>query len=103
MPKNKRIKMQVAFQNLDLIPKLLEKIDSLENQIKSINNTLQVKYDLTRLKDVCLYLGVSRKTIYNYIDDGRFKQNIHYVKTIKNNNVTFSFVESAIIKFKEGK
>lgn len=95
--------MEIHFQNLELIPQLLNEIKSLKNELQDIKLKIDRKYDLTRLRDVSLYLGVSIKTIYNYIDDGRFKKNVHYVKTIKNNNNKITFVESAIVKFKEGK
>lgn len=95
--------MILDLTNLGLIPKLLEEIKYLQNEIQKINVKIDRKYDLSRLRDVSIYLGVSIKTIYNYIDDGRFKKDIHYTKTIKNNNIKITFVESAIIKFKEGK
>ena len=95
--------MIIDLKNLDLIPQLLEHLKILENEIKRVNLKLDRKYDLSRLRDVSIYLGVSIKTIYNYIDDGRFKKDVHYTKTIKNNNIKITFVESAIIKFKEGK
>ena len=95
--------MLLDLTNLSLIPKLLEEIKYLQNEIQKINVKIDRKYDLSRLRDVSIYLGVSIKTIYNYIDDGRFKKDIRYTKTIKNNNIKITFVESAIIKFKEGK
>ncbi len=95
--------MIIDLKNLDLIPQLLEQISILKNEIKIVNLKLDRRYDLTRLKDVSIYLGVSIKTVYNMIDDGRLKKDIHYTKTIKNNRIKISFVESAIIKFKEGK
>ncbi len=95
--------MLIDLKNLDLIPQLLQELQILKDEIKRVNLKLDRRYDLSRLRDVSIYLGVSIKTIYNYIDDGRFKQNVHYMKTIKNNNNKITFVESAIIKFKEGK
>lgn len=95
--------MYVDFKNLELIPKLFEEIATLKNEIKTVHLKLDKRYDLTRLKDVSIYLGVSIKTIYNMIDDGRLQKDIHYTKTIKNNHIKITFVENAIIKFKEGK
>lgn len=95
--------MLLDLSNLQLIPQLLQELQILKDEIKRVNLKLDRKYDLSRLRDVSLYLGVSIKTIYNYIDDGRFKKDVHYTKTIKNNNIKITFVESAIIKFKEGK
>ncbi len=95
--------MVIDLKNLDLIPQLLQELQILKDELKRVNLKLDRRYDLSRLRDVSIYLGVSIKTIYNYIDDGRFKQNVHYMKTIKNNNNKITFVESAIIKFKEGK
>lgn len=86
---------------LDLIPILLDKVNHLENLVISLTNKNSY-IDLTKLENVSKYLNVSRKTIYNYIDDGRFKENIHYKKVLNKNSVRIRFIENAIINFKKG-
>lgn len=39
-------------------------------------------------------------TIYNMLEDGRLKENIHFKKQMLRNKVKIVFVESAIIKYK---
>lgn len=91
--------MILDLKNLELIPKLLQKIEELENNFNSFIDSN--KRDLTKIKNVCLFLNVSKPTIYNMINDGRFKKNVHYKKQILNNSVKIVFVESAILKYKK--
>ncbi len=92
--------MNIAFQNLELIPKLIDKIDTLQYQLSQLSNQKN-KINLTKLSNVANYLGVSKTTVLNYIKDGRFKENVHYKKHIVNSMVKYIYVENAIIKFKE--
>lgn len=94
--------MIISYENLDLIPQLLQKIEKLENDFNSFVNSSS-KIDLTILKNVSKFLSVSKPTIYNMIQDGRFKQNIHYKKLFYKNSVKIVFVESAILKYKKEK
>ena len=79
-----------VFENLELIPKLLEKIENLEKKIQLFAP------DLTKRKGVLQFLDISDKTLSNMMNDGRFKEGIHY----KRNNAKISYIESAIIDFK---
>uniref|UniRef100_UPI00404737F4 helix-turn-helix domain-containing protein n=1 Tax=Aliarcobacter sp. TaxID=2321116 RepID=UPI00404737F4 len=92
--------MNIPYENLDLIPNILNQLQQLTNEIAQLKSQKK-KIDLTKLTNVSKYLNVSKTTIYNMIDDGRFKQNIHYKKHINNNSVKIIFVESAIIKYKK--
>ena len=80
-----------AFNNLELIPKLLSKIDELNLKVELFAPKLNTK------KGVMQFLNKSEKTIYNYISNGVFKENIHFYK----DNGKIVFVESAIIDFKK--
>lgn len=91
--------MQVDFKNLELIPQLLTEIKELKKDILNIQN--KNKLNLTKLQNVAKYLQISKTTVFNYIKDGRFKENVHYKKIIVNKMVKYNFVESAIIQFKE--
>lgn len=92
--------MFVHYENLELIPALLDKLNYLTLQFAQFQNEKD-KIDLTRLCNVSKYLNVSKATIFNYIKDGRFKENIHYKKILSKKVVKYIFVESAIIKLKE--
>jgi len=91
--------MDIHFQNLELIPHLLKELQFLKNELQKL--TSKDKPNLTKLEFVAKYLQVSKTTVFNYIKDGRFKENVHYRKKIVNKMIKYIFVESAIIKFKE--
>ena len=90
-----------AFNNLELIPKLLEHLNTLNLKILNIENELIKKLDLSKRDGVKKYLNISDSTLYQMMNDGRFKQGVHYRKTLKGKRVNIIFVESAIVRFKE--
>lgn len=93
--------MNISFENLNKIVDILEKLDSLNSKILNIENRLAPKLDLTKRDGVKKYLDISDSTLYQMMNDGRLKQNIHYKKTINGKRVNIIFVESAIVGFKE--
>ena len=93
--------MEISFENLNKIVDILEKLDSLNSKILNIENRLAPKLDLTKRDGVKKYLDISDSTLYQMMNDGRLKQNIHYKKTINGKRVNIIFVESAIVGFKE--
>ncbi len=90
-----------AFNNLELIPKLLEHLNTLNIRILNIENELIKKLDLSKRDGVKKFLDISDCTLYQMMNDGRFKQGVHYKKTLKGKRVNIIFVESAIVRFKE--
>lgn len=94
--------MLLDFSSLELIPKLLEKITSLENEIAIIKKEIVPKYDLTTRAGVKSFLDITDGTISNMIKDGRFRQNIHYTKQIKGKKIMISFIEDGILAYKKG-
>ena len=91
--------MVIDLRNLELIPQLLEEVQSLKYELSNIANKNKPK--LTTLTDVAKFLNVSKMTIYNMLDDGRLKENIHFKKQMLKNKVKIVFVESAIIKYQK--
>ncbi len=90
-----------AFENLELIPQLLEKIQILEKKINLLESNLIKPLDLTTRKNVKKYLEISESTLINMMKDGRLKQGKHFTKEFKNNRFKIVFVESAIKEFKK--
>lgn len=90
-----------AFENLELIPQLLEKISILEHKISHLEQNLIKPLDLTNRKNVKQFLNVSESTLNNMFKDGRLKQGKHYTKTIKLNRTKIVFIESAIKELKK--
>lgn len=93
--------MNFSFENLDKIIDILEKLDSLNSKILNIENKLTPKLDLTKRDGVKKFLDISDVTISNYINNGKFKQGVHFNKIIKGKKIKISFVEDAILDFKE--
>jgi predicted DNA-binding transcriptional regulator AlpA len=91
--------MLISYENLDLIPQLLEEVMDLKQKLNDYTNT--TKPNLTTISTVSKYLNVSKVTIYNMLEDGRFKENIHFKKQILKNKIKIIFIESAIIKYKK--
>jgi hypothetical protein len=93
--------MNFAFENLDKIIDILEKLDSLNSKILNIENKLTPKLDLTKRDGVKKFLDISDATISNYINNGKFKQGVHFNKIIKGKKIKITFVEDAILDFME--
>lgn len=90
-----------AFENLELIPQLLDKILHLEEKINLLEINLIKPINLTTRKNVREYLNISESTLNNMFKDGRLKRGIHYTKTIKANKPKIVFIESAIKELKK--
>ena len=62
-----------AFENLELIPQLLEKISILEIKLQHLEENLITPLDLTNRKNVKTFLNISESTLNNMMKDGRLK------------------------------
>lgn len=91
----------VNFDNLELIPKLFEKIELLELKLQGIEQVVNPKLDLTKRADVRKYLDVSESTLSKMMADGRFKEGNHFTKSLKGKSIKITFSESAIIEYKK--
>jgi hypothetical protein len=81
-----------AFENLELIPKLLKQIELI--------STRMAKYapPITSKKEVAKLLNKTERTINNYMSEGLLKEGYHYHK--KNAKMVV-FIEDAIFEFRE--
>ena len=79
-----------TFENLALIPELLNKIELLEKRINDLLPSINNK------KEVIKYLDISNSTFYNYINQNILQNGYHYIK--KNNK--YFFYEDKIIELK---
>ncbi len=91
--------MVLDLTNLELIPQLLKEVKELKQELSNYTNKNKPK--LTTLTNVAKFLNVSKMTIYNMLEDGRLKENIHFKKQMLKNKVKIVFVESAIIKYQK--
>ena len=91
--------MLLDLTNLDLIPQLLQEVKELKQELSNYANKNKPK--LTTLTNVAKFLNVSKMTVYNMVEDGRLKENIHFKKQMLKNKVKIVFVESAIIKYQK--
>lgn len=76
-----------AFENLELIPQLLDEIKNLKSRLDKFTPKLNNK------KAVINFLDISSATYYNYINQDIIKENIHFYK--KDGKIIF--IEDAII------
>lgn len=83
-----------AFKNLELIPELLKSVKDL----KILVNIL--KPDLNTKRGVAMFLGVTERTINNYISDGKLVEGYHFNR--KNDKILV-FIEDTVIEFKINK
>ena len=80
-----------AFNNLELIPELLKTVKDL----KILVNIL--KPELSTKRGVAMFLGVTERTINNYISEGKLIHGYHFNR--KNDKILV-FIEDTIIEFK---
>lgn len=89
------------LENLKLLPTLLKKLQLLEDKLNKIENSFSNNLDLTKRKNVRIFLNISESTLINIMKDGRFKPGVHYIKTIKGKRTKIEFIESAVIQYKK--
>jgi hypothetical protein len=80
-----------AFNNLELIPKLLKKIETMEERLSKLTPPITTK------REVANFLNVSTRTINNYIEQGLLQNGKHYHR--KNGKILV-FMEDAILEFR---
>ena len=93
----------VDFEVLKLIPKMMEEMQYLKQEVTELKQHIKPKYDLTKRDGVIKYLNVSNSTITRYISEGIFKEGYHYHRELKNNTSKIIFVSGAIEEFKKEK
>ena len=81
-----------AFEYLELIPTLLQKMETMEDRMTKFAPLLDNK------KDVAKFLCVTPRTINNYIEQGYLKEGYHFYR--KNAKVLV-FIENAILEFRD--
>jgi len=81
------------FENLGLIPKLLEQIENLQTKLQRIEQVIAPP--LTTKLGVANYFGVKPRTINNYITNGYLVEGKHFFRK----NAKLLFVEDAILTF----
>lgn len=80
-----------AFENLELIPKLLNKIEAMEERLKKFTPPLTTK------KEVAKFLNKSESTINRYMGIGLLIEGKHFYR--KNGKILV-FIEESIIEFR---
>jgi len=80
-----------AFENLELIPEVLQTLKHLEILVNIL------KPELTTKRGVALFLGTTERTVNNYIREGKLIEGYHFSR--KNGRILV-FIEDAIIEFK---
>ena len=81
-----------AFENLELIPLLLQKIENMEERMRKLAPPITTK------KEVARFLNKSQSSINSYMAKGLLKYGYHYTK--KNDRILV-FNEDAILEFRD--
>ena len=71
--------MQHTNNSSDELSKLKKKVNGLERKIRELEKTLSVprpKEKLLGTAEACLYLNVSRMSLYRYMDEGLLAYNM---------------------------
>ena len=84
-----------------MLSEVYEIILDLKDDVELLKKELIQSLDLTKRNDVRKYLNISESTLMNMMNDGRLKRGKHYTKDIKGSKPKITFIESAIIDFKE--
>ena len=67
-----------------MFEELIEKINTIEANVNLLLELhIEQSNSLTTYNDVAKFLGLTRKTIYNYIKEGKFVQDKHFYKNSK--------------------
>lgn len=83
-----------------MFEELIEKINKIEANVNLLLELhLEQTNNLTTYNDVAKFLGVTRKTIYNYVKDEKLTKDLHYYTNDKGHP---TFIPSAMIEFKKG-
>ncbi|WP_373069887.1 hypothetical protein [Sulfurimonas sp.] len=81
-----------AFENLELIPQLLQKIESMEERLKKFTPAVTTK------KEVAKFLNRSERTINRYIAEGFLKEGYHFDRK---SDKLLVFIEDKILEFRD--
>lgn len=81
-----------AFENLELIPELLEYVKEMSERLAKFAPPLTSK------KEVAKFLGKSERTVNNYIEKGLLKEGYHF---FRKNDKILVFIEDAIFEFRD--
>ncbi len=92
-----------STKDIESINTIKETLLILLNKMDLIEKVLVIPFNLSKRNDVRKYLNISESTLMNMMNDGRLKRGKHYIKEIKGNKSKITFIENAIIDFKENK
>ena len=82
-----------------MLEDLLNEIKELKERVSFLANLcLQQTNSLTTYKDVARFLGLTTRTIYNYIKDAKLVRDKHYYINANGKTV---FIPKAIMEFKQ--
>ncbi len=91
----------INFEVLKNIPDILKTLHSMQKEIEELKQYVKPKYDLTKRDGVKKFLEIGDVTLSTMMKDGRLKQGVHFTKAIKGKKIRITFVEDAILDFKE--
>ncbi len=82
--------MDILFENLALIPRLLEEVERLNSRLDTVSIELKTGTQVMR------YLDISKTTLFNLRESGRLEEGVHYKKV----HEKLEYIPEGIIEFK---
>lgn len=65
--------MEEGMRNLEMVPLLLNKVEELLEEIRSIK-----QFRVKSITELATFLGISRATVYKLIEEGKLSRDYHY-------------------------
>jgi hypothetical protein len=86
-----------------ILEQIVDKIDEMNQRLINIEESLLPKLDLTKRDGVRKYLGISESSLSKKMKNNDLINGIHYKREINGGKTKITFIESAIISYKNTK
>lgn len=94
---NKKLSITLDFTNeINLIDNEMQKMVEQMKKFE-LDKEIENQFDLTKSKDVVMFLGISRQTLKTLREKGRLENGVHY--TFSNDRITY--IPQGIIEFEK--
>ena len=93
----------VDFEVLKLIPKMMEEMQCLKQEVTELKQHIKPKYDLTKQSGVLKYLEISESTLSKYRATGALREGYHFHRELKGSKTIITYVSGAIEEYKREK
>ena len=93
----------VDFEVLKLIPKMMEEMQCLKQEVTELKQHIKPKYDLTKQSGVLKYLEISESTLSKYRATGALREGYHFHRELKGSKTIITYVSGLLKSSKRKK